>query len=337
VRHPAVLRVAAISCLIAACSQPAATSAIAVVHATAPATTTATTAVAVTTSTSAPTTTTSAATTTTTVPSLDRSDKAALVRMRGDLEALLANGPRVSGTDAEAEAIAHIAAVMEEVTGTPAIREPVPLPNGHESANVWTDPVGSGDTELLIGAHLDTVGGAPGANDNGSGVVLILELLRRLADDPPTDLSVRIVGFGAEEVVPGYSHHYGSRVAAERMAADGTLPDLMISVDMVAIGEDFVVVHHTGDDPSFADRVAAVAEALGIPTQRIGRGNISDHVPFATAGVPSAQLWRSDDPSWHTPNDTVVDDAALLDALHVLEAVIAEFDRSPFDRVYRVS
>lgn len=332
----AVRRLAAIACLVTACSS-AATGTIPPVITTAPPTATATTATPTTTTVVPTTTTTTPVTTTTAAPRLDRSDAAAITRMRADLDALLADGPRVSGTDAEAGAADHVVAVMEEVTGVPAEREPVPLPNGTTSANVFAAPVGSGGTVLLVGAHMDTVGGAPGANDNGSGVVLILELLRRITDDPPTEISVQIVGFGAEEVVPGYSHHYGSNLAAARLADEGTLPDLMIAVDMVAIGDQFVVVHHTGDDPSFADEIAAVAESIGIPTERIGRGNISDHVPFAVQGVPAAQLWRTDDPSWHTPDDTVVDDDGLLAALHVLEAVVARLDRSPFDRGYEVS
>src|SRR4029450_3185366 len=42
-----------------------------------------------------------------------------------------------------------------------------------------------GRTEiLLIGAHYDSVFGAPGANDNGSGVAAMLALARRFAAKP---------------------------------------------------------------------------------------------------------------------------------------------------------
>jgi acetylornithine deacetylase/succinyl-diaminopimelate desuccinylase-like protein len=38
------------------------------------------------------------------------------------------------------------------------------------------------DDILLIGAHYDSVIGSPGANDNGSGVAVMLEMARRFAD-----------------------------------------------------------------------------------------------------------------------------------------------------------
>ena len=56
--------------------------------------------------------------------------------------------------------------------------------------------------------------------------------------------------------------------------------------------------------------------------RRLSRGEISDHVAFARVGVPSAHLWRPDNPAWHTPEDGSVSEAALLDTLRVLEALV---------------
>jgi len=51
---------------------------------------------------------------------------------------------------------------------------------------------------ILAGAHYDSVVGSPGANDNGSGVAVLLELSRRLQSMTPTR-SVRLVAFTNEE------------------------------------------------------------------------------------------------------------------------------------------
>ena len=51
---------------------------------------------------------------------------------------------------------------------------------------------------ILVGAHHDSVDGAPGANDDASGTATVLELARVFAN-APTDTDIRFVTFGAEE------------------------------------------------------------------------------------------------------------------------------------------
>ena len=65
--------------------------------------------------------------------------------------------------------------------GIEAERDPVDL-NGAEAANVVATFPGNQlpDEILLIGAHYDTVPSSPGANDNASGVALLLATARRL-------------------------------------------------------------------------------------------------------------------------------------------------------------
>ena len=55
-----------------------------------------------------------------------------------------------------------------------------------------------GSSLLIVGAQLDSVERSPGANDNASGVAVMLELARVLAARPP--LGVRFIAFDAEEV-----------------------------------------------------------------------------------------------------------------------------------------
>ena len=269
---------------------------------------------------------------TTGAPALDRGDESTVARMRSDLGVLLANGPRVAGSSSEAAAVQAFAAEAATITGITSSLERVPLSGGGASRNVWVAEVGSGDRVLLLGAHLDTVEGSPGADDNGSGLVVLLELLRRLVAAPPTEIRVAVVAFGAEEVLPGMgsdAHHFGSRLAAERLETEDALPDWMISVDMVGLGERLMAVSYEDTDPSLVVEMAASGAAVGVPVTTLSRGDISDHEAFARAGVPSAFLWRPDNPTWHTPDDTEVVDAALLENLAVLETLVSRLAEQP--------
>ena len=61
--------------------------------------------------------------------------------------------------------------------------------------------VGGSGPELLIVSHYDTVRDAPGANDNGSAITVMLEAARVLSQSPPT-AAVRFVSFNLEEQNP---------------------------------------------------------------------------------------------------------------------------------------
>jgi hypothetical protein len=59
------------------------------------------------------------------------------------------------------------------------------------------------DAELLIVAHYDTVENCPGANDNASGVAVMLEAARVLAQQEIRN--VRFIGFTLEELNPAFA------------------------------------------------------------------------------------------------------------------------------------
>jgi Zn-dependent M28 family amino/carboxypeptidase len=152
--------------------------------------------------------------------------------------------------------------------------------------------------------------------------VILLEILRRLVEDPPDGLRVVVVGFGAEERIGDSGHHFGSRHGVDELVAAGALPDFMISVDMVGVGNDLHVIDFRDADPAFADALWEAAVAAGFEVDRRSRGEISDHVAFARAGVPAAHIWRSEDPEYHTPGDDDFEDAAVLESLSLVEVLI---------------
>lgn len=251
-------------------------------------------------------------------------DDTAAARLAADVAAVTAYGPREAGTTAERAATDEIIRRLAGAVGNDQVRvEDVPLPNGRTSRNVWAT-VGTGPITVVLGAHLDSVAGSPGADDNASGVAVLLEVARRLRAAPPRpDVTVHIAFFGAEEGLRGYSgdaHHFGSRRFSARLANAGTLPHWMASVDMVGYGARLLSVHLRGTGTDAADLLAAAGARAGAPATRDERGAISDHEAFALAGVPSAFLWRPDNPDYHGPGDVevvprlLVEDAAVVDA-----------------------
>jgi hypothetical protein len=180
------------------------------------------------------------------------------------------------------------------------------LPQGGQSANVvatwpgrspWMEP------HVVVGAHIDTVPGSPGANDNASGVGVLVAMAHQLADEMPTfPFALVLVGFGAEEVQVGRgTNHVGSRA----WVASWPRPLAMLSIDMVGNGPSTRVVSMRDTDRTARDRILRAGEDAGIDLIVADeRGAISDHAAFARIGVPAAFLWTGDDPRWHSPADT---------------------------------
>ncbi len=243
--------------------------------------------------------------------------------MQNDLGVLTGFGVREAGSPAEARAAAFLQQSLQEFDIAFEVRE-VPLPTGEDSLNVIAR-FGEGVGHILLGAHFDSKPPSPGADDNGSGTVVLLELARRLVEHAPENQRVTIAFFGAEEILIGYdgnSHHFGSRLLAGQMADLGSLPDVMISVDMVGVGDQIVGATYLDADATAGELIVEAAAGLGLGVELVQRGDISDHEAFARLGVPSAFLWRPANPDYHLASDLEVRTEALLEDLAILEAFL---------------
>ena len=196
--------------------------------------------------------------------------------------------------------------VSRQVFGVPAGDSwGVPVRAGR-SSNVVATPPGFDPARrhLVVGAHLDTVAVAPGAEDNASGVAVLLELAR-LAADHDTRLPVALVAFGAEEPRgPGDAlHHFGSRHYVETMRPrQGRALVAMMSLDRVGVGAVVPVCTGPLSPPTLQRQVLRAARRTGVPAQPC-ENTASDHWQFEQAGYPVVRLGSTSYAAYHSAAD----------------------------------
>lgn len=184
---------------------------------------------------------------------------------------------------------------------------------------------------LILGAHVDTVPGTPGADDNASGIAVLLEA-SRLAAAHPGPLSVEFVAFTLEELGMIGSTHYAEGLRRSRAPVLG-----MLSLEMVGFTETrglqryppFLRKHFpaqgtylglaaNGRSRRLLDQVTAAmrtVERLPVETLVLpGSGRwfpesrLSDHAPFWDRGFPALLVTDTAffrNPHYHQPSDTV--------------------------------
>jgi len=103
--------------------------------------------------------------------------------------------------------------------------------------NIEAEIRGSAPQIILVGAHYDSVLGAPGANDNGSGVAAMLALARRFATRS-TSSTLRFVAFVNEEPPYFQTKQMGSFVYAGRCKERGDQISAMISLETIGYFSD---------------------------------------------------------------------------------------------------
>jgi len=95
------------------------------------------------------------------------------------------------------------------------------------------DP-GPATETLVVGAHYDSAIGAPGANDNGSGVAAVIELARLLGDlEGKSPRRIRLVLFVNEEMPYFRTQEMGSLQYAAALAARNERVVAMYSLETI--------------------------------------------------------------------------------------------------------
>ena len=161
---------------------------------------------------------------------------------------------------------------------------------------------------IIVGAHRDAAPDrntgviVPGADDNGSGTVAVLEMARVLAN-VETDMTIVFALFDAEE-----EGLFGAKACARAARARGDSVVCMLNLDMIGdINNEGWARVHRGQQTGVSDLLVALADSLlnlHCVTEDIA---VADHIPFYQAGYEITYLEEYNFSSvYHTTNDDTV-------------------------------
>ena len=192
-----------------------------------------------------------------------------------------------------------------------------------------SDPALRAETVMLT-AHYDHLGVQngrlyPGANDNASGTVAVLELARRLAQASPRPKRTLLFAvFGSEEELMLGSDYY---VQHPLRPLDRTRA--VLNLDMIGRDEAHIpqsqgaieIAADTGNrmnlvggyySPDLMQTLRRANAAAGLVLETKFDHNYSlnvlfrcDHLPFLLAGVPAVWIFGGFHPGYHEPSDTM--------------------------------
>lgn len=211
---------------------------------------------------------------------------------------------------------------------------------------------------VVIGAHYDAYMRTPGADDNASGVAVLLELARLTAGKPHRRTLI-LAAFSTEEPPFFRTSDMGSAKLAEGLSKAGERVHLMVALDLVGVFCDepgcqpypfpsmslfypsrgnFIAV--TGDMSSgraIRDVKRGIASAGVLPVvsfrgpREIGYVDLSDHSSFWNAGYPAVLVTNTAmlrNPRYHGDDDTAdtLDYARMGRVVQGLQGVLAVAD-----------
>ncbi|MFH0881540.1 MAG: M28 family peptidase [bacterium] len=185
--------------------------------------------------------------------------------------------------------------------------EPIENAIGYDVAGIvpGTDPKLKNEA-VIVGGHGDHIGKNalgqvyPGADDNGSGTSVVMELARFYAAHPQKRTLI-FCNFGGEE-----QGLLGSRALVPQLPKDFAYVT-MLNLDMVGRGDGltgFGGFDLTGEiwEPWFSTLPDSLKKLYN--ARRAWGGEASDHAPFRNAGIPAYTIWSSGEhPFYHRPDD----------------------------------
>ena len=212
-------------------------------------------------------------------------------------------GVRVRGTRGEYRASRYIVRKFRSYGYRTKVQK-FDVDNG-TSRNVVAWWPGASRYPMVVGGHMDSVAGAPGANDNASGTAIVLEMARLFAGKRQARF-VRFAAFGSEEYGSNGVHHVGSQVYVNRLGSRGRRRLAgMVSVDMVADGRP-LIIGTAGIGPRIVARTLyrKLRRSNYNVTYRV-TCDCSDNGPFERAGIPATFMWSGPEPNYHDSSDRV--------------------------------
>lgn len=222
---------------------------------------------------------------------------------------------------------------------TLVVQQPFPMPNGDHRHNVICRHREFASRQILICAHLDTISEkrattAPGADDNASGVAVMLEIARIFQKQKMKRKMVFAAFSGEEQGL------YGSQACAEIASREKWPIEMIINLDMVgyvtpARPHNIVIEFDQGNSvptndiasKTFALQMAqAASDYTDLTVEHTDIWN-SDYMPFEAKGYPCVGLYdeAADAPFYHRSRDTIdkVDFDRLVQVTRLVAASLA--------------
>ncbi len=167
---------------------------------------------------------------------------------------------------------------------------------------------------LVVGAHYDHLGWGKygslyrgrepkihyGADDNASGVVTVLEIARRLKENPPKR-SVIVAFFGAEEM-----GLLGSKYLVEHFPVPLDHVVMMLNLDMVGrLKNNRLTIMGAGTSSAWTGLIDSIKHRFGLEISTTADGfGPSDHASFYAKQIPVLFLFTGLHSDYHRPSDT---------------------------------
>jgi hypothetical protein len=252
-------------------------------------------------------------------------------------------GPRKTGTEGERQAAEYVRSRLEEAGVAVSVQEVAvaPYKDGERSVgsgNVIGRLAGTSPATIIVAAHHDSASDSvPGANDDASGVAVLIEAARALARRPHR-LTYVFISFCAEE-----EGLLGSRFYVDRE----DLSDVKAMMALELVGRGDLLVAPVPRPPALwaqrlllrAARETRVKGVASRPLWTLAPRFLdlpfsSDHEPFLDRQIP-AFLLLGTYPAWtyHTVEDSVggVRRKALDRAVRVVNRILQDLDTGSLD------
>lgn len=159
-------------------------------------------------------------------------DPRVALALQRDVRTLVDFGPRNFENPKTYESAGrYLKGRLEAASGRVVTPEAVPGADG-TAFNYFVEWGAAEQSRLIIvGAHYDTASGTPGANDNGTGVAVLLHLATRFRNEPPSGAALRLVLFANEEPPYFWTEEMGSLVHARGARRRGENVVAMLSLE----------------------------------------------------------------------------------------------------------
>ncbi len=175
---------------------------------------------------------------------------------------------------------------------------------------VATLPGNSDDNSIVIvSAHYDSIKISPGANDDGSGVAVVLAAAS-IMSQYYFNSTVRFILFSGEEQGLFGSKHYAQNASRNN---ENIIGDIQLDGVGYAITTDdgMKIEHHANNQSAWMmDISTSIAssypEEIGLEVIRLPHVTFSDHESFVQEGYAASYLWEyATTPYYHTSEDTL--------------------------------